>query len=246
MVDFGFKDVSSNQKTKLVSEVFNRVAPVYDLMNDLMSFGIHRYWKQFALQLAMIRPNANLNILDLATGTGDLAVLMAKQMKGQGELILSDINENMLAHSKDRFIDEGFFKNISFVLADAEKLPFQANYFDRVTMAFGLRNVTQKAHALASILNVLKPGGFCLILEFSKPMLKWLEKIYNAYSFSIIPKLGKWIANDEASYRYLVESIRMHPDQNSLRDMMLNVGFASCEYFNLSAGIVSIHRGYKS
>ena len=244
LTDFGYQKVPFSEKVKKVEKVFTSVAGQYDLMNDLMSLGVHRYWKRFALETAMIRPGQK--ILDLATGSGDLGLLMAKRMKGKGELVLSDINPNMLANAKDRFIDEGLVEGIEYVLANAEELPFQDNYFDRVTIAFGLRNVTNKEAALSSICRVLKPGGFCLILEFSKPVIKLLEKIYDKYSFSVIPWLGKMIANDEASYRYLVESIRMHPDQECLKEMILEAGFETCEYHNLSGGIVAVHRSYKA
>lgn len=242
--DFGYQTVSLSEKTRRVEEVFNSVAERYDLMNDLMSFGVHRYWKRFTVELARI--NSSLKILDLATGSGDLGVLIAKKMKGQGELILSDINSKMLENAQDRLIDEGFVAGIQYVLADAETLPFQDNYFDRITMAFGLRNVTNKTKALSSIYRVLKPGGYCLILEFSKPTMPLIQKIYDQYSFSVIPWLGKKIAHDEESYRYLVESIRMHPDQEELKKMMLGVGFDACKFYNLSGGIVALHQGYKA
>lgn len=242
--DFGYQRVPIAEKAQKVGEVFSSVAGQYDLMNDLMSLGIHRYWKRFAIELAMVRPGQK--ILDLATGSGDLALLMAKKLKGQGELVLSDINADMLANAQNRFVDEGILQGVQYVLANAETLPFQDNYFDRVTIAFGLRNVTHKAAALSSIYRVLKPGGSCLILEFSKPVMPLVEKIYDQYSFSVVPWLGKMVANDEASYRYLVESIRMHPKQEDLRQMILEAGFDTCEFHNLSGGIVALHRSYKA
>ncbi len=244
MTDFGYQKIPLTEKAKKVGAVFTSVAERYDLMNDLMSLGVHRYWKRFAVEIGMIRPGQK--ILDLAAGSGDLGLLMAKQLKGEGELILSDINPQMLQNAEDRFIDAGWVKGIQFVLANAEKLPFQENYFDRVTIAFGLRNVTDKMAALSSIYRVLKPGGCCLVLEFSKPVLPILEAIYDRYSFSVVPWLGKQVVDDEESYRYLVESIRMHPDQTQLKEMMLNAGFDTCEYYNLSGGIVALHRGYKA
>jgi demethylmenaquinone methyltransferase/2-methoxy-6-polyprenyl-1,4-benzoquinol methylase len=244
MTDFGYQKISFSEKTKKVGEIFSSVARHYDLMNDLMSFGIHRYWKRFAVELAMIQPGQK--ILDLATGSGDLGLLMAKKMKGKGTLILSDINPQMLKSAQDHLIDQGVVEGVSYVLANAEVLPFQDHHFDRITISFGLRNVADKLAALASIYRVLKPGGCCLILEFSKPIIPLLKKIYDLYSFSVIPWLGKVVAGDANSYRYLVESIQVHPNQEQLKQMLLQSGFDNCEYYNLSCGIVTLHRSYKA
>lgn len=240
---FGFKNVDKNDKSSLVAEVFQSVAPKYDLMNDVMSLGLHRLWKRFTIQQAAIKPGQR--ILDVAAGTGDLAKAFAKLTGPTGQVVMTDINEAMLAAGRDRLMDEGIIGNIEFALADAECLPFPENHFDRVTIAFGLRNVTNKAAALKSMFNVLKPGGKLLILEFSKPQMPLLNKFYDFYSFNIIPKVGGLIANDSASYQYLVESIRMHPDQETMKSMMVEAGFADVDYFNLSGGIVALHEGYK-
>ena len=244
LTDFGYQKIPLTEKTQKVREVFTSVADHYDLMNDLMSLGIHHAWKRFAIALALIRPGQT--ILDLATGSGDLGLRIAQALRGKGELVLSDINPHMLAKAQDYLIDAGLVQGIQYILANAEELPFQNHFFDRVTIAFGLRNITNKLAALSSMYRVLKPGGCCIVLEFSKPIMPLLEKIYDRYSFSVIPWLGKIITGDEESYRYLVESIRMHPAQEDLKKMMLTAGFDTCEYYNLSGGIVAVHRGYKA
>ncbi|MDH5632638.1 MAG: bifunctional demethylmenaquinone methyltransferase/2-methoxy-6-polyprenyl-1,4-benzoquinol methylase UbiE [Gammaproteobacteria bacterium] len=240
---FGYRDVPESEKQRLVGDVFRSVASKYDVMNDLMSMGVHRLWKRFAIDQAGVRPG--MRVLDLAGGTGDLAVLMHRQMKGKGELVLADINDAMLEVGRDRLMDKGIAGAVEFVQANAEELPFPSDRFDVVTMAFGLRNVTHKQRALESIFRVLKPGGKLLVLEFSKPVAPGLDKIYDAYSFSILPKLGKLVANDETSYRYLAESIRKHPDQETLKEMMSRAGFGRVDYFNLTGGIVALHKAWK-
>jgi demethylmenaquinone methyltransferase/2-methoxy-6-polyprenyl-1,4-benzoquinol methylase len=212
-------------------------------MNDLMSFGIHRLWKRIAIDLAAVRGGDR--VLDLAGGTGDLAVLLNARSGASGTVVLCDINAAMLNEGRNRMLDRGLSANLSYVQADAEALPFADNYFDCITIAFGLRNVTVKENALSSMLRVLKPGGRAIILEFSRPLLPGLKPLYDLYSFSALPLLGKLVAGDAASYRYLAESIRMHPDQETLKDMMQQAGFERCEYFNMSGGIVAVHRGYK-
>jgi demethylmenaquinone methyltransferase/2-methoxy-6-polyprenyl-1,4-benzoquinol methylase len=218
------------------------VADNYDLMNDLMSFGIHRLWKRFTIGMAELKPGQR--VLDLAGGTGDLTRLMAPQVGHEGLVVLSDINAAMLGNGRSQLLDKGIAGNVDFAQANAEQLPFRDNSFDLVTMAFGLRNVTDKQQALHSIYRVLRPGGRLLVLEFSRPVAA-LKPAYDFYSFNILPKLGRLVASDEASYRYLAESIRMHPDQQTLRSMMQQAGFENCDYHNLSGGIVAIHRGYK-
>jgi demethylmenaquinone methyltransferase/2-methoxy-6-polyprenyl-1,4-benzoquinol methylase len=240
---FGFKEVPISEKARRVADVFHSVANKYDLMNDLMSLGMHRLWKRFTLQQAAVRKGQV--ILDLAGGTGDLAKEFAKSVGESGLVVLSDINDKMLARGRERLTDQGLVGNVVYVQADAEKLPFPDNYFDCITIAFGLRNVTDKSAALRSMYRVLKPGGKCLILEFSKPSMPLLDKIYDKYSFNIIPKLGEWICNDKESYQYLVESIRMHPDQETLKKMMLEANFEEAQYHNLTGGIVALHKGYK-
>lgn len=240
---FGNKEVSVAEKKKLVAEVFESVASRYDIMNDVMSFGIHRYWKKVAVDLSGVR--AGQRVLDLAGGTGDLAAKFSKLVSETGKVVLSDINPAMLEEGRRKLIDKGLVGNIDYVVADAEDLPFESNSFDCVTMAFGLRNVTDKDKALRSIFRVLKPGGKLLVLEFSKPSSENFRKIYDLYSEYCIPPLGKWIANDEESYRYLVESIRKHPDQETLLKMMQEAGFEGADYRNLTGGVVAIHRGYK-
>lgn len=241
--DFGFKNVAWQEKTKLVGEIFHRVAGKYDLMNDLMSAGVHRLWKRFAIDLAAIRPGEVM--LDLASGTGDLALRAMPRLGQQGQLILADINDSMLKIARDRFIDQGIITQVGFILANAEQLPFVNNSFDCITMAFGLRNVTDKPAALTALFSALKPGGRVIILEFSKPTSTTLEKIYDQYSFKILPLLGKVVLNDANSYQYLAESIRRHPDQETLKDLMLQAGFNQVDYHNLTGGVVAIHRGYK-
>jgi demethylmenaquinone methyltransferase/2-methoxy-6-polyprenyl-1,4-benzoquinol methylase len=240
---FGFTDVPVEKKQSMVAEVFDSVAIKYDLMNDLMSAGIHRLWKRFTIQKSGARAGAK--ILDLAGGTGDLAALFSPIVGQQGQVVLADINDSMLKVGRDRLIDRGLINNIEFAQVNAEMLPFADNYFDCITIAFGLRNVTDKQKALQSMYRVLKPGGRLLVLEFSKPANDLLNKAYDAYSFNLLPKIGKWITGDEDSYRYLAESIRMHPDQETLKEMFESAEFEDCEYHNLTGGIVALHRGFK-
>lgn len=240
---FGYRNVREEEKSGLVAEVFRSVAPKYDLMNDVMSFGMHRLWKKFTVSQAALRPGQRL--LDVASGTGDLARAFAKVVGPTGKVVMTDINEAMLQVGRDRLVNAGIIGNIECVLADAEQLPFASNDFDCVTIAFGLRNVTNKLTALKSMFRVLKPGGKLLVLEFSKPTSPILNKLYDAYSFNIIPKMGEFITQDKDSYQYLVESIRMHPDQDTLKAMMQEAGFESVNYFNLNGGIVALHKGYK-
>jgi demethylmenaquinone methyltransferase / 2-methoxy-6-polyprenyl-1,4-benzoquinol methylase len=241
--DFGFQRVPRADKARRVRGVFDSVADNYDLMNDLMSAGSHRLWKRFTLALANLRRGQRA--LDVAGGSGDLAAGLARQVGPEGLVILSDINAAMLARGRDRLLDEGFTRNVATLQADAERLPFAANTFDCVTIGFGLRNVTDKAAALASMARVLKPGGQLLVLEFSHPQLPGLKRLYDAYSFHVLPRLGQWVAQDGASYRYLAESIRVHPDQETLLGMLQAAGLEACRYHNLSGGIVAVHRGYK-
>jgi demethylmenaquinone methyltransferase / 2-methoxy-6-polyprenyl-1,4-benzoquinol methylase len=240
---FGFTEVPIAEKKSRVADVFHSVAGKYDLMNDLMSFGVHRLWKRFTLTEAAARPGQV--ILDVAGGTGDLTKAFSKKVGATGKVILSDINEKMLAQGRIRLLNEGISGNVVYVQADAENLPFPDNYFDCITIAFGLRNVTDKPAALASLYRVLKPGGKLLVLEFSKPAMPLLQTLYEKYSFHVIPKLGKWICNDEHSYQYLVESIRMHPSQETLKTMMESAEFEDVKYFNLTGGIVALHKGFK-
>jgi demethylmenaquinone methyltransferase/2-methoxy-6-polyprenyl-1,4-benzoquinol methylase len=240
---FGFKDVPINEKAKLVKGVFDSVAGKYDIMNDLMSLGIHRIWKRIAIQLSHVRTGEQ--VLDLAGGTGDMSALFQKRVGPTGRVVLSDINAEMLKRGRDRLIDEGIAGNVSYAQIDAEKLPFPDNSFDCVCIAFGLRNVTHKDEALKSIYRALKPGGRAIILEFSEVQGDLLKKGYDFYSFKILPTLGKLIANDADSYQYLAESIRMHPNQEKLKAMMTEAGFERCEYFNMTHGVVAVHRGYK-
>jgi demethylmenaquinone methyltransferase / 2-methoxy-6-polyprenyl-1,4-benzoquinol methylase len=240
--DFGFQKVSETEKTEKVTEVFDSVAGKYDLMNDLMSLGIHRFWKKFTLMHTGL--TEGMIALDVAGGTGDLAEALAKQVGKSGSVILTDINASMLSEGRNKLLDKGSFNNITLIQSNAEKLPFEDNTFDCITIAFGLRNVTNKEEALKSMLNVLKPGGKLLVLEFSKPN-ELLTPLYDFYSFNVLPKLGEWVANDSDSYKYLAESIRMHPDQNKLLTMINNTGFASSEYFNLTGGIVALHVSQK-
>jgi demethylmenaquinone methyltransferase/2-methoxy-6-polyprenyl-1,4-benzoquinol methylase len=240
---FGFKQVDADKKAGLVAEVFSSVASKYDIMNDVMSFGVHRIWKKIAMAHTGLKKG--MHALDVAGGTGDLTIYMSKQVGPTGEVIISDINPAMLEQGRRRLIDKGVAGNVKFVEANAEALPFEDNSFDCITIAFGLRNVTDKDKALKDMYRVLKPGGRLLVLEFSKPVLPGLDKIYDFYSFNILPKMGKVIANDEESYRYLAESIRMHPDQATLKEMMQNAGFERCTYYNMSGGIVALHKGFK-
>jgi demethylmenaquinone methyltransferase / 2-methoxy-6-polyprenyl-1,4-benzoquinol methylase len=240
---FGFAEVPVTEKARRVRGVFDSVATRYDLMNDLMSLGIHRVWKRFTVEKAGLKPG--LQVLDIAGGTGDLAALMAPRVTPGGRVVLSDINEAMLRRGRERLLDQGIAgENIEYCLADAETLPFEDASFDVVTIAFGLRNVTRKEYALAEMFRVLRPGGQLLILEFSKPIAP-LAPAYDLYSFRVLPAIGKLVAGDDASYRYLAESIRMHPDQETLQAMMASEGFEDCRYHNLTGGIVALHRGWK-
>ena len=240
---FGFKQVDAEKKEGLVAEVFSSVASKYDIMNDVMSFGVHRIWKKIAMAHTGLKKG--MHALDIAGGTGDLTIQMSKQVGASGEVIISDINPAMLEQGRRRLIDKGVAGNVKFVEANAEELPFEDDAFNCVTIAFGLRNVTDKDKALKEMHRVLKPGGRLLVLEFSKPVVPGLDKIYDFYSFKILPKMGKLIANDEDSYRYLAESIRMHPDQATLKAMMENAGFERCTYHNMTGGIVALHKGFK-
>lgn len=240
--DFGYRKVSPTEKTRRVRAVFASVAPHYDLMNDLMSAGLHRLWKRFALGRTGLRPGARA--LDLAGGTGDLARGLARQVGRSGEVTLADVNPAMLEHGRDRLLDAGLGGRIRAILANAETLPFADNHFDCVTIGFGLRNVTDKAHALTEMQRVLAPGGRALVLEFSRPHAP-IRRAYDAYSFEVLPRLGRWVAHDEASYRYLAESIRRHPDQEGLKRMMQSAGFERVHYYNLAGGIVALHIGWK-
>jgi len=241
--DFGFEEVAWTEKAKRVGSVFASVAGKYDVMNDLMSFGAHRLWKHFTLSLTGLKPGQQA--LDVAGGTGDLALGMLRQVGKEGRVVLSDINPAMLAVGRDRLLDLGFVGNVGCLLADAERLPFDDNSFNCVTIGFGLRNVTDKAAALRSMHRVLKPGGQLLVLEFSTPVAPGLKPLYDAYSFNVLPLLGRFVAGDAASYRYLAESIRMHPNQETLLELLRTAGFQETRYHNLSGGIVALHRGYK-
>ncbi len=240
---FGYQDVSWSDKARRVRGVFDSVAPKYDLMNDLMSGGMHRLWKQFTLTQTQLRPGQRA--LDVAGGTGDLARGMARQVGDRGLVVLSDINGAMLSRGRDRLLDAGLVQGLDFVQANAEKLPFADSSFDCVTIGFGLRNVTDKPAALASMRRVLRPGGRLIVLEFSQPVAPGLKPLYDTYSFRVLPVLGKLVAGDDASYRYLAESIRMHPDQETLLGLMREAGLEDCRYHNLAGGIVAVHRGYR-
>ena len=241
---FGYKTVNKAEKQARVADVFTSVAKKYDIMNDLMSFGIHRLWKRYAISLSGVR--AGQHVLDIAGGTGDLAKVFSREVGRNGHVVLSDINAAMLEVGRERLINAGC-NNVDFVLANAETLaPFDDDSFDLVTISFGLRNVTDKDAALKAMYRVLKPGGRLLILEFSKPIFEPLSKAYDLYSFTALPIMGKIIANDSESYQYLAESIRMHPDQQTLKQMMEHAGFDNCDYHNLTAGIVAVHRGFKA
>lgn len=241
---FGFKTVPISEKSDRVAGVFHSVAAKYDLMNDLMSGGIHRVWKHFTIESSAVR--AGQRVLDIAGGTGDLAKRFAQLVGPQGRVVLADINNSMLKVGRDKLIDKGVAGNTFCVQADAQFLPFPDNYFHCITIAFGLRNVTDKDLALESMLRVLRPGGRLLVLEFSKPTSPLLEKAYDEYSFKLLPKMGKLVADDEESYAYLAESIRMHPDQETLQSMMDNAGFLNTSYTNMSGGIVALHKGFKA
>jgi demethylmenaquinone methyltransferase / 2-methoxy-6-polyprenyl-1,4-benzoquinol methylase len=240
---FGYQRVPAGEKAGKVAGVFHSVADSYDVMNDLMSMGVHRLWKRYTIEMSGVR--AGQRVLDIAGGTGDLAAKFSALVGERGEVVLADINESMLKVGRERLIDRGILSNMEYVQANAECLPFPNNYFDCITIAFGLRNVTDKDAALASMRRILRPGGRLLVLEFSKPVAPGLSTIYDTYSFKLLPLMGKLVANDEASYRYLAESIRMHPGQDELKGMMENAGLERCEYFNLSGGIVALHRGFK-
>ena len=240
---FGYQVVDANEKQEKVNAVFSKVANKEDLMNDLMSLGRHHFWKWFTIYSSSIRPHQT--ILDLAGGSGDLSQLICKKVYPNIHLVLSDINANMLAQGKQRLLNAGFYKNIEFVLANAEKLPFEDRTFDMVFMAFGLRNVTYQQNALNELCRVTKPGGKICILEFSKPKSDFLKRCYDWYSFHVIPKLGQWFAEDSSSYEYLVESIRMHPDQETLKKMILTAGFDQCQVTNMTGGIVALHMAYR-
>ena len=240
---FGYEKVRREEKAGKVAGVFHSVAGNYDVMNDVMSFGIHRLWKRYTIEMSGVRTGQR--VLDIAGGTGDLAAKFSSMVGDAGEVVLADINESMLEVGRQRLVDRGVLGNVRYVQANAEELPFPDNYFDCITIAFGLRNVTDKDAALRSMCRVLKPGGRLLVLEFSKPIVPGLGPVYDAYSFKVLPFMGKLIAKDDASYRYLAESIRMHPKQEELLAMMQEAGFDRCEYFNLSGGIVALHRGYK-
>lgn len=240
---FGFKEVPESAKARMVAGVFDSVAARYDLMNDLMSLGVHRVWKAIAIESSGVRPGQR--VLDLAGGTGDLAAEFGRRVGAEGSVVVADINASMLKVGRDKLLDKGRAVGLSWVQADAEKLPFEDQSFDCVTMAFGLRNVTRKDAALASIYRVLKPGGRLLVLEFSKPVSATLGRIYDQYSFRLLPAMGKLVTGDEESYRYLAESIRRHPDQELLASMMRTAGFDPVSYQNLSGGIVALHKGFK-
>lgn len=237
---FGFETVPENEKARKVAAVFDSVSDRYDVMNDLMSAGLHRVWKRFTSELAAIRPGNR--VLDIAGGSGDLAWAFANAAGERGRVVLTDINANMLARGRDRLLDRGAL--VETVQCDGEALPFASDYFDCVSVAFGLRNMTHKDRALQEMQRVLRPGGKLLVLEFSHVWAP-LRGVYNAYSFNILPQLGAWVADDASSYRYLAESIRMHPNQQDLAALMRGAGFERVEYFNLSAGVVAVHRGYK-
>ena len=240
---FGYETVDAKEKAGRVAGVFHSVADNYDLMNDLMSAGIHRLWKHMTIEMSGVRKGHK--VLDIAGGTGDLAAKFSKIVGSEGSVVLADINESMLKVGRDRLIDRGITENVTFSQADAQYLPFPDNTFNVITIAFGLRNVTDKDMALRSMLRVLKPGGKLLILEFSKPTSPLLSKIYDTYSFNVLPRLGKVFANDSDSYKYLAESIRMHPDQFTLLHMLDSAGFENTDFHNMTGGVVALHRGIK-
>lgn len=240
---FGYQTVAKADKAAKVASVFHSVAAKYDLMNDLMSMGIHRIWKRFTIDCSGVRQGQR--VLDLAGGTGDLTAKFSRLVGDLGQVVLVDINSSMLKMGREKLRNTGIVGNVSYIQANAEALPFPDNYFDCITISFGLRNVTDKDKALASMFRVLKPGGRLLVLEFSKPTCEPLSKVYDAYSFHLLPRIGQLVAKDAESYRYLAESIRMHPDQETLLQMMADVGFENSHYYNLTGGIVALHRGYK-
>ncbi len=241
---FGYQEVPTEEKAGRVADVFHSVASRYDIMNDLMSGGIHRIWKRFTIEMSGARKGHQ--ILDIAGGTGDLAAQFSRIVGAEGRVVLADINDSMLQVGRDKLLDTGYMGNLEFVQADAQYLPFPDDSFDCITIAFGLRNVTDKALALRSMLRVLKPGGRLLVLEFSKPRNELLSRAYDAYSFNIIPRIGKLVTNDSDSYQYLAESIRVHPDQDTLKGMMEEAGFANCDYHDMTGGVVALHRGFKA
>ena len=240
---FGYETVDAKEKAGRVAGVFHSVADNYDLMTELMSAGIHRLWKHMTIEMSGVRKGHK--VLDIAGGTGDLAAKFSKIVGSEGSVVLADINESMLKVGRDRLIDRGITENVTFSQADAQYLPFPDNTFNVITIAFGLRNVTDKNMALRSMLRVLKPGGKLLILEFSKPTSSLLSKIYDTYSFNVLPRLGKVFANDSDSYKYLAESIRMHPDQSTLLQMLDSAGFGNTDFHNMTGGVVALHRGIK-
>jgi demethylmenaquinone methyltransferase/2-methoxy-6-polyprenyl-1,4-benzoquinol methylase len=239
---FGYKTVAADDKADMVRDVFDSVAGRYDIMNDLMSAGLHRLWKRYTIDRAAVKPG-NV-VLDLAGGTGDLAREFARKVGKDGQVVLADINAAMLEQGRRRLIDAGVSGNVTIAQVDAQNLPFEGGTFDCITMAFGLRNVTDKDAALASMYRVLKPGGKAMILEFSEPN-KAIKPAYDLYSFKVLPTIGKLVTNDPDSYQYLAESIRMHPDQETLKSMMESAGFERCRFHNMAAGIVALHIGYR-
>ncbi|MDV6320306.1 bifunctional demethylmenaquinone methyltransferase/2-methoxy-6-polyprenyl-1,4-benzoquinol methylase UbiE [Chromohalobacter sp. HP20-39] len=240
---FGYQEVPVEEKADRVAQVFHSVAARYDVMNDLMSFGVHRLWKRLTLERAGVRPGHH--VLDIAGGTGDLALKFSRLVGPRGRVVLADINASMLRVGRDKLLDNGVGDNVEYVQANAETLPFADNSFDCITIAFGLRNVTDKDAALRSMARVLKPGGRLLVLEFSKPASAALSRLYDEYSFRVLPRMGEWVAQDGESYRYLAESIRMHPDQETLKAMMADAGLERVEYTNMTGGVVALHRGIK-
>jgi demethylmenaquinone methyltransferase/2-methoxy-6-polyprenyl-1,4-benzoquinol methylase len=240
---FGYDTVAIEDKASKVADVFHSVAAKYDVMNDLMSFGVHRLWKRITIDMSGARTGNS--ILDLAGGTGDLTRKFSRIVGPTGKVVLADINSSMLNVGRDRLTDQGYVGNIEYVQANAEALPFEDNSFDVITIAFGLRNVTDKDKALRSMARVLKPGGRLLVLEFSKPTNPLMSKAYDLYSFSALPMMGKLVTNDSESYKYLAESIRMHPDQETLKGMMEDAGLVRCNYHNMTSGVVALHRGIK-
>jgi demethylmenaquinone methyltransferase/2-methoxy-6-polyprenyl-1,4-benzoquinol methylase len=240
---FGYKDVPTGEKQAMVADVFHSVAAKYDVMNDLMSFGVHRLWKRFTIDMSGVRPGNK--VLDLAGGTGDLTKKFSKIVGPSGTVVLADINSSMLEVGRERLTNQGYVGNIEYVQANAQYLPFEENTFDIITIAFGLRNVTDKDEALRSMFRVLKPGGRLLVLEFSQTNNPLLKKAYDLYSFTALPLMGKLVTNDSESYKYLAESIRMHPDQETLKGMMEEAGFNRVSYHNMTGGMVALHRGIK-
>ncbi|MEW8021224.1 MAG: bifunctional demethylmenaquinone methyltransferase/2-methoxy-6-polyprenyl-1,4-benzoquinol methylase UbiE [gamma proteobacterium symbiont of Phacoides pectinatus] len=240
---FGYQTVNTEEKQGRVRQVFDSVAGRYDLMNDLMSMGVHRVWKRFAVELAGIRPGHR--VLDLASGTGDLAARFAGITGPGGLVVMTDINAAMLEQGRRRMADEGLVANVAYTQVNAERIPFPDNHFDCVTIAFGLRNVTDKQRALGEMRRVIRPGGRVLVLEFSQVQGPALRQLYDLYSFKVLPMMGRLVTKDEESYRYLAESIRMHPDQETLKGMMEQAGLERCDYHNLTGGIVAVHRGFK-